>query len=143
MLKKLDPLLNADLLYVLAAMGHGDDIAIVDANFPASAKAQRLVRMDGNTATEVMAAILTVMPLDTFVEKSCSTMAPVDNSPEPEVVKEFKEIANVAEGRTVEFAETERFEFYRQTEDAFAVISTGERRLYGNVLMKKGIVPPE
>ena len=93
MLKGLDPLLNADLLYVLAAMGHGDELIIVDANFPDTAHAERLVRLDGNSATDALSVILSVLPLDTFIPAPCATMAPVDGGPEPAVVAQFKRIA--------------------------------------------------
>lgn len=143
MLKGIDPLLNADLLYVLMAMGHGDDLVIVDANFPDTANAERLVRLDGNSATEVLAAVLTVLPLDTFVDEPCATMAPVDGGPKPEIVTEFEQIAARAEGGPVGFEQVERFEFYERAAESFAIVSTSERRLYGNVIVKKGIIPPE
>ena len=143
MLKGLDPLLNADLLYVLAAMGHGDELIIVDANFPDTAHAERLVRLDGNSATDALSVILSVLPLDTFIPAPCATMAPVDGGPEPAVVAQFKRIAAAAEGRTVEFEEVERFAFYERAADSFAIVSTSERRLYGNVIVTKGIIPPD
>ena len=143
MLKGIDPLLNADLLYVLMAMGHGDDLVIVDANFPDTANAERLVRLDGNSATDALAAVLTVLPLDTFVANPCATMTPVDGGPKPEIVSEFEQIAADAEGAAVGFEQVERFEFYERAAESFAIVSTSERRLYGNVIVKKGIIPPE
>ena len=143
MLKGIDPLVNADLVYVLMAMGHGDDLVIVDANFPDTANAQRLVRMDGNSATEVLSAVLSLLPLDTFVDNPCATMAPVDGGDEPAVVKEFRQIAENAEGAAVGFEAVERFDFYERAEEAFAIVSPSERRLYGNVILKKGIIAPD
>ncbi len=144
MLKNTDPLLNPDLLYILAAMGHGDEIAIVDANFPAESMGERTVRLDGVNATRALDAVLTVLPLDDFVERPAAVMQVVgDADAEPETVREFKATAAAAEGRTVEFEAVERFAFYDRTREAFAVVATGERRLYGNVILVKGIVRPD
>ena len=144
MLKNTDPLLSPDLLYILAAMGHGDQIAIVDANFPAESMGERTVRLDGVNATQALDAVLTVLPLDEFVERPAVVMQVVgDAEEEPETVREFKASAAAAEGRPVEFESLERFAFYDRTREAFAVLATGERRLYGNVILVKGIVRPD
>ena len=144
MLKHTDPLLSPDLLYVLAAMGHGDEIAIVDANFPGESMGERTVRLDGVDATRVLDAVLTVLPLDDFVARPAVVMQVVgDADEEPETLREFKSSADAAEGRTVEFEALERFAFYDRTREAFAVVATGERRLYGNIILVKGIVRPE
>lgn len=143
MLKNTDPLLSPDLLYILAAMGHGDEIAIVDANFPAESMGERTVRLDGVNATQALDAVLTVLPLDDFVERPAAVMQVVgDAEEEPDTVREFKAAA-AAEGRPVEFESLERFAFYDRTREAFAVLATGERRLYGNVILVKGIVRPD
>ncbi len=144
MLKHTDPLLSPDLLYILAAMGHGDEIAIVDANFPAESMGERTIRLDGVNATQALDAVLTVLPLDDFVERPAAVMQVVgDADEEPETVREFKAAAAAAEGRPVEFESLERFAFYDRTSEAFAVLATGERRLYGNVILVKGIVRPD
>ena len=144
MLKNTDPLLNPDLLYILAAMGHGDEIAIVDANFPTESMGERTVRLDGVGATQALDAVLSVLPLDDFVQAPAAVMAVVGNSDEePETVSEFKASTAAAEGRAVEFQSVERFAFYDRTREAFAVLATGERRLYGNIILVKGIVRPE
>jgi L-fucose mutarotase len=143
MLKHLDPLLTPDLLQVLAAMGHGDELVIVDANFPAVSTAQRLIRLDGVSATRALQAVLSLLPLDEFVESPAAVMQVVD-APEavPEVVQEFKRIVNAAEGKDIKVAAIERFKFYERSRSAFALIATGETRLYGNVILKKGIIRP-
>lgn len=144
MLKNVDPLLNADLLYILAAMGHGDEIAIVDANFPAESMGERVVHLNGVDATQVLEAVLTVFPLDDFVEQPAAVMEVVgDPSEEPEAVTDFKTIAAAAEGRPIDFESVERFAFYDRARETFAVVATGERRLYGNVILVKGIVRPD
>jgi L-fucose mutarotase len=144
MLKGLDPLLSADLLHVLRAMGHGDELVIVDANFPATSTGRRVVRMDGVSATRALQAVLSVMPLDDFVAEPCARMQVVD-APDavPEVCKQFQEIIDRAEGRPVRLAKTERFAFYERARQAFALVQTGETRLYGNVLLKMGVIRPE
>jgi L-fucose mutarotase len=143
MLKHIDPLLTPDLLMVLAAMGHGDELVIVDANFPAVSTAQRLIRLDGVSATRALQAVLSLLPLDDFVDSPAAVMQVV-GSPEtvPEVVQEFQRLVNAAEGKEIKFSAMERFKFYERSRAAFALIATGETRLYGNVILKKGIIRP-
>jgi L-fucose mutarotase len=143
MLKGLDPLLNADLLYVLRAMGHGDELVIVDANFPATMMGRRVVRMDGVSATRALEAVLSVMPLDDFVAEPCARMEVVgDPDAVPAVCQEFQKIIDRAEGGKFQLARIERFAFYERARAAFALVQTGETRLYGNVLLKMGVVRP-
>jgi len=141
MLKNIDPLLSPDLLMVLRSMGHGDDIAVVDANFPAAAMARRLVRLDGMAATDVTNAILSVMPLDDFVPEAAWRMEVVgDPQAEQPIFNEFRAIIARHEGSNLRLASLERFAFYEQAKAAYAIVSTGERRLYGNIILKKGVV---
>lgn len=143
MLKGLHPLLGPDLLHALAAMGHGDEIGVVDANFPAAGLGRRVIRLDGASATAVLEALLTLLPLDHFVEHPLTTMAVV-GAPlaEPEVVAEFGALASRAEGRAVARQAVPREQFYERARLAFALVQSGERRLYGNVLLRKGVVAP-
>lgn len=145
MLKGLDPLLNADLLYTLRAMGHGDDIVVVDANFPAATMGKRLVRMDGHPAPRVLDAILSVMPLDTFVEASAWRMEVVgDPTAVPPICNDFQAVIDKHEGAgAFPLATLERFAFYERAKQCFAVVSTGESRLYGNIILKMGVIPPK
>lgn len=141
MLKTLDPLLGADLLYLLASMGHGDEIALVDANFPAAACARRLVRMDGCAAVPVVEAVLSILPIDDFVDAPLATMAVVGSPDEvPDIVREFQTAAEQAEGRALRAESLPRESFYARAREAFAIVQTGETRLYGNVLLRKGVV---
>jgi L-fucose mutarotase len=143
MLKGLDPLLNADLLHVLRAMGHGDELVIVDANFPATTLGRRVVRMDGVSATRALEVILTVLPLDDFVAEPCARMEVVgDPDAVPATCQEFQQIIDRAEGGKFQLARIERFAFYERARAAFALVQTGETRLYGNVLLKMGVVRP-
>lgn len=142
MLKGLDPLLGPDLLAILRGMGHGDELAIVDANFPAAASAQRLVRLDGIAAPRALDAVLSVLPLDDFVDSPATRMAVADAAAIPDICREFAERVDKATGRPVTLAAIERFAFYQRTREAFAVVATGETRRYGNLLLRKGVIRP-
>lgn len=143
MLKIISPLLGPDLLHILAAMGHGDELAITDSNFPGASKANHLVRLDGVSATDILDAILTLFPLDEFVEDRAVTMQIVgDPDKKMPIVVEFAEIVKKHEPET-RLTSIERFAFYDRAQEAFAIIQTGESRLYGNIILKKGVVHPE
>jgi L-fucose mutarotase len=142
MLKNIPPLLGPELLAVLREMGHGDEIAIVDANYPASSAGPICVRLDGISATDALEAVLTVMPLDTFVDEAAFTMQVVGDAARREpIVDEFQAIIERLEPGFA-LSSLERFAFYERVKGAYAVIATGERRLYGNILLKKGVVRP-
>ncbi len=149
MLKGIDPRLNADVLYVLRAMGHGDQIVIADTNFPSDSVAQdtvhgELLRMENLTAAQAVEAVLSVMPLDTFVEDFAGRMEIVDDpATRPPVQAEVQTAINAAEGRDRPMVSIERFDFYDAARDAYAVIQTGERRFYGCFIFRKGVIPPE
>lgn len=144
MLRGLDPILSPDLLYHLRAMGHGDDVVIADANFPAESSARNLVRLDGVDAVRTLRAVLTLMPLDTFVDDPAITMQMVDDPDgTPPVVHEFQRVVEEVADNPARISALERFEFYERARDAYLVVQTGERRLYGNIILKKGVVPAE
>lgn len=139
MLKGLSPLLSADLLHVLASMGHGDEIVLADANFPAATHGRRLVRLPGTHAPQVLDAVLSVLPLDDFVPQAAFTMQVVgDAAAVPPVVAEFDAV--LRKHGCGASAPLERFAFYERAAAAFAVVATGETRIYGNILLKKGVV---
>jgi L-fucose mutarotase len=143
MLKNLNPLLSPDLLYVLRAMGHGDEIVIVDANFPAESTGPQVVRLDAVSATAALDAVLSVMPLDTFVDAACFVMEPVGESNREEpIFADFRRVIAEAEGPEFALGKIERFAFYARASEAFAIVATGERRLYGNIILKKGVIRP-
>ena len=138
MLKSVDPLLTGELLAILSDMGHGDEVVIADANFPAASVARRLVRLPGSTATDVLDAVLSVLPLDDFVDRPAAAMdAPGDR---PAIYPAFEAALARAEGRPLELEPVERFAFYDRAKAAYAVIATGERRLYANIILKKGVL---
>ena len=148
MLKGIDPRLNAEVLQTLRAMGHGDVLAIADANFPAESVARATVRgallRIGATAPEAVAAILSVLPLDTFVDDFAARMEVVDAPSEiPPVQAEVQAAIDAAEGRPRPMVGVERFAFYDRARESYAVIQTGERRFYGCFLLRKGVIAPD
>jgi L-fucose mutarotase len=142
-LKQIDPLLNAQLLSILAEMGHGDELAVVDANFPAATMGKRVVYISAS-AVDTLNAVLTLLPLDDFVETPATVMQVVgDPDAVPETVKEFQQSLDHAEKRPIKVARVDRFSFYDRTRSAFAVIATGETRLYGCIIVTKGVIRPQ
>ena len=142
MLKGIDPLLGPDLLAALRAMGHGDEIAIVDANYPADAHAKRLVRMDGHAAPEIVDAVLSLMPLDAAVPEAAFRPCAFGDCGRVEpVFAAFEEVIARREPgfRLVPIAGDS---FYERIRAAYAVVASGERRLYGNIILRKGVIDP-
>ena len=143
MLKNIPPLITPDALHALASMGHGDDVAIVDANFPAAQVARKsgaqLVQLAGTTAPQALAAVLRLLPLDDYVPDAAWTMQVVgDASAIPPPVAEFATVLHQVGERPA--ASLERFEFYERAQAAFLILQTGERRKYGNILLRKGVI---
>lgn len=149
MLKGIDNRLNAEVLGCLRAMGHGDMLILCDTNFPAEAVARqtvtgKLLRMENLTAAEASQAILSVLPLDTFVPDFAGRMQVVGAPDEvPPVQQEVQAAVDAAEGYARPLPGIERFAFYDLARQSFAVIQTGERRFYGCFMFRKGVIPPE
>ena len=147
MLKGINPLLNADVLHVLRAMGHGDDLIIADTNFPSDSVARQtvygsLLRIDASAA-DVVQAVLSVMPIDTFVDDAAARMEVVD---EPKtilpVMTEVQDKVSAVDGPN-HMLPIERFSFYDRAKKAYAIIQTGERRFYGCFAFRKGVIGPD
>ena len=149
MLKGINPLLNADVLQALRAMGHGDDLIIADTNFPSDSVAREtslgfLLRIDGATAPEVAAAVLSVFPLDTFVDDAAARMEVVGKPGEVlPIMHEVQAEIDKAEGKSWPMISIERYAFYERAKKAYCVIQTGERRFYGCFAFRKGVIPPD
>jgi L-fucose mutarotase len=140
-LKGIDPLLSPDLLHALAAMGHGDEIAIVDANFPAAANARQLIETPGVGSPAMLAAILTLLPLDTRVAPAVFTMQVTgDPGAIPQPVADFAAVLTERGLADMEMGHLERHAFYERARGAFAIVRTGESRRFGNVLLVKGVI---
>ena len=141
MLKGIHPLLAPDLLHALAAMGHGDELAIVDANFPAATLGKRIIELRGVGAAEALAAVLTVFPVDARALPAALTMQVIgDPDAVPEPVAEFAATMSDHGLADCEIGQLERHAFYARARDAFVVVRTGELRPYGNLLLVKGVV---
>lgn len=149
MLKNIDPLLNADVLSALRAMGHGDYLVVSDTNFPADSVARqtvlgKLLRIDAVSAPQAIKSILSVMPLDSFIDDAAQRMevvgAPGDM---PAVQSEVQSVIDAAEGKPWPMVSVERFAFYDRAKQAYAVIVTGERRFYGCFILTKGVIAPD
>ncbi|WGF87254.1 RbsD/FucU family protein [Marinivivus vitaminiproducens] len=149
MLKAIDPLLNADVLYALRAMGHGDEIVVCDVNFPAESTARmttlgRLLRIDGASGPRAIEAVLSLLPIDSFVPDPILRMEVVDAPFEvPAVQAEVQRVIDASQGQPLAMTGLERFAFYERAKNAFAVVQTGERRFYGCFILKKGVIPPD
>ena len=139
MLLRLDPLLTPELLHALAAMGHGDEIVLADANFPAATIARRLIPLDGADTPRALAAVLSLLPLDTFVDQPAIVMA-VTGKPAvvPPAVRDLNRV--LAKAGAKRAVAIDRHEFYERARRAFAVVRTGERRFYANILLVKGAI---
>jgi len=149
MLKGINPLLNAEILYALRSMGHGDDLVIVDTNFPAESVARQtglgeLLRIDNTTCAQAAEAVLSVLPLDSFVDDSAARMEVVGSPDEIlPVQQEVQSVIDAVEGKSWPMISIERFAFYERAKQAFCVIQTGERRFYGCFAFRKGVIPPD
>ena len=149
MLKSIDPVLNAEVLGALRAMGHGDDLVICDTNFPADSVARQtvlgsLLRIDNVTAARAAKAILSVMPLDAFVENPALRMEIVDKPDEvPPVQAEVQKEIDAAEGRSWPMGSIERFAFYEEAVKCAAVVATLDRRGYACFILTKGVIGPD
>ena len=149
MLKNTSPLLNADVLHALKAMGHGDYLILSDLNFPSDSIARqtvlgKLLRMENTTSAEAAAAVLSLMPLDTFIDNAAERMEIVGSPDElPDVQQEVQAAIDKAEGKHWPLKSIERFAFYEKAKKAYCVIQTGERRFYGCFVLTKGVIPPD
>lgn len=141
MLHNIDPLLSPELLYALRAMGHGDEIVLADANFPAMSIGPDCIRADGSSASQILRAVLSLMPLDNFVPDPAHSMLMVGNPDAiPDAVADFQSIIDETADNPARIQGLERFDFYDRASQAFAIVQTGERRLYGNLILKKGVI---
>ena len=144
MLKGISPVISPELLKALAEMGHGDELVIADGNFPCHSvgKNSIVIRADGHGVPEILDAVLKLIPLDTYTEKPVALMEVVkgDTCGTPEIWDTYEEILNRYEPEHHEIDYTERFAFYERAKDAYLIIATGEKAIYANILLKKGVV---
>jgi len=141
MLKGIPNILSPELLKILMEMGHGDEIVIVDGNYPAASHAQRLIRLDGHGVPEILKAVVKFFPLDTFVQKPVTLMAKVPGSDvETPIWDIFKSIIRKENEKAADVGFEERFAFYERAKKAYAIVASGESALYANIILKKGVI---
>lgn len=139
MLKNVPKIISPELLKILCEMGHGDEIVIADANFPAETNGKRVVRADGLKGPELLDAILELIPLDTYAKENMLLMETTNGDPTPEIWAVYKEKANNKD-KNVRLGFLERNEFYNRSRNAFAVVASGEEAIYANIIIKKGVI---
>ena len=142
MLKGISKIVSPELIKTLCEMGHGDEIVIADGNFPAETFGRRVIRADGIGGAEMLKAVLSLIPLDTYSDPNMILMRLMDcdkGKINPVIWNEYEKIAT-AEDENVKIGNIDRFEFYDRAKTAYAVIATGEEAVYANIILKKGVV---
>lgn len=144
MLKGIPKILSPELLKVLAEMGHSDRLVISDGNFPAESMGKNaiVIRADGHGVPEILDAILQVFPLDTYVDHPVNLMEVMPGDPvETPIWDTYKEIVAKHDNRgAAAIGQIERFKFYDEAKQVYAIIATGESALYANIMLQKGVV---
>ncbi len=141
MLKNIPSIISPELIKVLMEMGHGDEIVLADGNFPAASNAQRLIRCDGHNIPDLLKAILKFYPLDNYVEKPITLMEVVPgDSVEPVIWNKYFDIIKKYNLKTAGVEYLERFKFYERARNAYAIVASSEMALYGNIILKKGVI---
>lgn len=138
MLKNIPKIIPPELLKILCEMGHGDEIVIADGNFPSASIGQRVVYLTGNGAADVLEAVLELLPLDTYANPLYLMEVVKGDNVKTPIWDEYREISKKYSDSDFEYLE--RFEFYERAKKAYAVIATGEKALYANIILKKGVV---
>lgn len=142
MLKGISPLISPELLAILARMGHGDEIVLADAHFPGESLNSKVLRADGLRIPDILAAILPLFELDTYVPHPLVMMDAVEGDTlDPSVEKAYLESIRITNPDAAPIGRIDRFAFYERTKSAFAVVITGEIAKYGNIILKKGVTP--
>ncbi len=139
MLKGISKIISPELLKILCEMGHGDEIVIADGNFPAENYGKRVVRADGIAGVEMLKAVLSLIPLDTYASENFMLMQTVEGDPKPSIWGEYFEVASKLDDN-LKKGYLERFAFYERAKEAYAVIATGEGAVYANIIIKKGVI---
>jgi len=141
LLKGIPPILSPDLLKILMEMGHGDEIVLADGNFPAFAHPDKVVRLDGHGIPEILDAILTFMPLDTYVDFPVILMEVLPDDPYvPEIWESYRRIVASHEPRETREESIHKQDFYARAARAYALVTTSEKALYANIILKKGVI---
>lgn len=140
MLKGISPVLSPELLKLLCEMGHGDEVVLADANFPGATNAKRLARADGLPIATLLDAVLPLFPLDTYAPPLTMMQVVAGDRIDPAVEADYMQIVRRYEPDADAPVRIERDAFYGRARDAFCVVMTGEMRIYGNIILKKGVI---
>lgn len=144
MLKGIPNILPPELLKILAEMGHGDELLIADGNYPAGCCPSRVVRCDGHGIPEILDAILSLMPLDPYVEYPVTLMDILPGDPVVPVIWDtYREIIDKYEPEEKKMEKINKFVFYDKAKTAYAAVTSSEGALYANIILKKGVIKPE
>ena len=138
MLRNIPACISPDLMHALMSMGHGDEIVLADADFPAATYSKRLIRADGVDVVTLLEAILPFFPLDSFVDKPVITMDCSEWGDEPESYQRFRTVIRRYDRKFMDFELEKRLDLYQRSANAYAVVVTSEAD--GNVILKKGPV---
>ncbi len=142
MLKGIAKAISPELLKTLSEMGHGDEIVIADANFPSASLGRKVIRADGIGGPEMLDAVLSLLPLDTYSDPNVVLMQLMERDEgkvNPVIWKEYDRIANKND-KNAKIGKIDRFAFYERAKKAYAIIATGEKAIYANVLLTKGVI---
>jgi L-fucose mutarotase len=141
MLKNMPEVIPPELMKVLMEMGHSNEIVLADGNFPAASVAQRLIRCDGHGIVKILEAVLKFFPLDQYVEHPVSLMAVVPgDKTKPTIWEKYRNIIKASGEKLSDFEFVERLAFYERAKKAYAVVASGEKALYANIIIKKGVL---
>ena len=142
MLKGIHPAISPELLKILAEMGHGDELVLSDAHFPAHSLHQKVVRADGISVATLLEGIAPLFEFDAYVDAPLVMMQVVPGDTlDPEVEKRYLGAIQRAVGSVPNLTRIDRFAFYDRAKQAYAVVITGETAKYGNIIIKKGVTP--
>ena len=139
MLKGISKIVSPELIKILCEMGHGDEIVIADGNFPSASNGKRVVRADGIGGVEMLKAVLSLIPLDTYADENFLLMQTTQGDPTPTIWADYFQVANEMDDN-LRIGNLERFAFYERARNAYAVIATGESQIYANIIIKKGVI---
>ena len=144
MLINIDPILSPELLHALRSMGHGDKLVLADANFPSAALAKKLIRLDGANIPNAAKAILSVLPLDSFVDYPVERME-IDGNPDEinDVHQDLIDVLKISAGEKWKVGSIERFKFYEEAKQAYMIVSTTDARAFGCFIITKGVIKPD
>ena len=144
MLINIDPILSPELLHALRSMGHGDKLVLADANFPSASLAKKLIRLDGVNIPNAAKAILSVLPLDSFVDYPIERME-IDDNPDEinDVHQDLIDVLKNSAGDKWKVGSIERFKFYEEAKQAYIIVSTTDARAFGCFIITKGVIKPD